>query len=193
MSSLFALGYHQNIVGAHPIPGFLKELRQVTFACSYSADKNVSVFLGRPPRINLEVCQFQSLALDRDYSFEWQPDTPLNLMADTRWTTICAALKEEALKISRVAAPLEKSNKARSVDSEQRASFASADLFQRSFRQGRDTVVDTTRPFSSKWSDKGVRLLSKATRYDAERETQLSSRHLPYPPCRGATSYRPRP
>src|SRR6478736_6604121 len=70
-SSLFALGYHQQLESSGPIPPFLRSLRQAAFACSYSADKNVSIFLGRPPRISRKFCHFRQLSLDAYYSYDW--------------------------------------------------------------------------------------------------------------------------
>ncbi|KAF4123735.1 Fungal Zn(2)-Cys(6) binuclear cluster domain [Geosmithia morbida] len=94
-SSLFALGYHQEIEGSGPIPEFLKSIRQTAFACSYAADKNVSIFLGRPPRIYKRFCRLQQPSLAAFFSPEWAPDTAIDLVADTRWATLCAMLKED--------------------------------------------------------------------------------------------------
>ncbi|RBR20112.1 uncharacterized protein FIESC28_05391 [Fusarium coffeatum] len=96
-SSLFALGYHQQLESNGPIPPFLKRLRQAVFASSYSTDKNVSIFLGRPPRISRKFCHFRQLSLDSYYSSEWSPDAKLDLFADARWAALCAILKEEII------------------------------------------------------------------------------------------------
>ncbi|KAL7769991.1 hypothetical protein ACKLNR_001375 [Fusarium oxysporum f. sp. zingiberi] len=96
-SSLFALGYHQQLESSGPIPPFLRSLRQAAFACSYSADKNVSIFLGRPPRISRKFCHFRQLSLDAYYSYDWAADSQLDLFADTRWAALCAILKEEII------------------------------------------------------------------------------------------------
>lgn len=50
ISSLFALGYHEQI--GNKSPPFLSNLRKAAFARAYSADKNIAVFLGRPPRLH---------------------------------------------------------------------------------------------------------------------------------------------
>ncbi|KAF4469488.1 hypothetical protein FALBO_3611 [Fusarium albosuccineum] len=96
-SSLFALGYHQDFERTGPIPEFLKRIRQAAFAYSYSADKNVAIFLGRPPRISSKFCHFRQRGLDAYYSYHWAPDTPLDLLVDARWTALCAVLKEQIL------------------------------------------------------------------------------------------------
>ncbi|VUC24616.1 unnamed protein product [Clonostachys rosea] len=99
-SSLFALGYHQDTHGGSSIPDFLKGLRSSTFAVSYSADKNVSIFLGRPPRINQKFCQFSRTGPDSYFSHEWPPDAKFDSKAESRWAAICAVLKEDILDIS---------------------------------------------------------------------------------------------
>ncbi|CAH0005094.1 unnamed protein product [Clonostachys byssicola] len=99
-SSLFALGYHQDTHGGSSIPEFLKALRSSTFAVSYSADKNVSIFLGRPPRINQKFCQFSRTGPDSYFSHEWPPDAKFDSKAESRWAAICAVLKEDILDIS---------------------------------------------------------------------------------------------
>ncbi|KAI5456826.1 hypothetical protein BGZ63DRAFT_396226 [Mariannaea sp. PMI_226] len=96
-SSLFALGYHQDFEITGPIPEFLRSIRQAAFAYSYSADKNVAIFLGRPPRISSKFCHFRQRGLDEYYSYQWAPDTPLDLLVDARWTALCAVLKEQIL------------------------------------------------------------------------------------------------
>lgn len=96
-SSVFALGYHQELECNGPVPQFLKSIRQAAFASSYSADKNVSIFLGRPPRISRKFCHFRQLSLDAYYSHEWGPETRLDLFADARWAALCAILKEDII------------------------------------------------------------------------------------------------
>ncbi|KAI7766983.1 hypothetical protein LZL87_013321 [Fusarium oxysporum] len=59
--------------------------------------KNVSIFLDRPPRISRKFCHFRQLSLDAYYSYNWAPDSKLNLFADTRWAALCAILKEEII------------------------------------------------------------------------------------------------
>jgi hypothetical protein len=96
-SSIFALGYHQDILGPAPVPPFLQSIRQAAFACSYSADKNVSLFLGRPPRILKNFCRFHQPGLEAYFSGEWEPDTPIDFYADVRWAALCALLKEDIM------------------------------------------------------------------------------------------------
>jgi hypothetical protein len=58
-SSLFSLGYHEKINNStFTIPAFIIELRRASFARIYSGDKNLAVFLGRPPRICKRYCDF---------------------------------------------------------------------------------------------------------------------------------------
>ncbi|KAF4951624.1 hypothetical protein FSARC_12867 [Fusarium sarcochroum] len=66
-SSLFALGFHESIdKHASAIPGFIAELRKSAFARTYTADKSLAVFLGRPPRIIKAYCDFQLPSLSAD-------------------------------------------------------------------------------------------------------------------------------
>lgn len=58
-SSLYALGLHEK-VDENVLPGFIAELRKACFARIYTLDKEVSIFLGRPPRIIKEYCHFQT-------------------------------------------------------------------------------------------------------------------------------------
>ncbi|KAH7029784.1 uncharacterized protein B0I36DRAFT_205915, partial [Microdochium trichocladiopsis] len=129
IASLSALGYHQKIETKTPeVPFFLAEFRRTAFAYSYSADKNVAIFLGRPPRISRRFCYFQSplfyehlehggagaddslsnhgdqLSADIDFeasrtSFSWKTDTAITYRAFARWSAMCAALKEEILEL----------------------------------------------------------------------------------------------
>ncbi|CAG8888125.1 unnamed protein product [Penicillium egyptiacum] len=97
ISSTFALGYHENIEIKTGIPPFLKELRKTAFARIYSADKNIAIFLGRPPRMNKRFCHFQipSCWDAEEGSAEWTLDAEAGYRADTRWSALCASLKEE--------------------------------------------------------------------------------------------------
>lgn len=85
-------------------------LRRTAFARAYSADKNMSIFLGRPPRMLRKYCRFRlpdHLAEDihgGDVSllsnqFDWIADGPFDYMADTRWSGLCSILKEEVLDL----------------------------------------------------------------------------------------------
>lgn len=124
-SSLFALGYHERVDGSD-IPPFIVELRKACFARIYSADKSLAVFLGRPPRIVKDYCQFKIPSNLRDV---WgisrdaangdstvlsgpsgdrgannpaiADDEPINYTADTRCSALFAFLKEEVLQLLR--------------------------------------------------------------------------------------------
>lgn len=96
-SSIFALGYHQDILGPSAVPPFLLSIRQAAFAYSYSADKNISLFLGRPPRILKNFCRLRQPGLESYFSADWDPDTPLDFYADVRWAALCARLKEDIM------------------------------------------------------------------------------------------------
>jgi len=60
------MGLHQDIKADGDVPFFLAELRKLTFAAIYSADKDVATFLGRPPRISHRYCNLQ-LPLDLEF------------------------------------------------------------------------------------------------------------------------------
>jgi hypothetical protein len=76
-----------------PIPPFLRTIRQAAFGTSYSADKNVSIFLGRPPRILKKFCHLEQAY----FSTSWNEDSPLDFYTDTRWSAQCAVLKEDIM------------------------------------------------------------------------------------------------
>ena len=89
---------------------FAKDVRRAAFARTYSADKNVSIFLGRPPRIHRNYCKIQlpgatgeSIREDGSQKlprhFDWDPNARLDYVADTRWSAMCAILKEEILDL----------------------------------------------------------------------------------------------
>ncbi|KAJ5348782.1 Transcription factor [Penicillium brevicompactum] len=113
VSSMFALGYHENVEKSKPpIPNFLAELRKAAWAITYSADKNVAIFLGRPPRMSKRFCHFQiplnppnaelgSVANAWDRTTRWQEDTPFCYRAGIRWAALCSALKEDILELLR--------------------------------------------------------------------------------------------
>lgn len=101
ISSTFALGYHENLEAKPGIPRFLMELRKAAFARIYSADKNIAIFLGRPPRMNKRFCHFQIPSCQTSggstsrTGIEWDPDARAGYRSDTRWSALCASLKEE--------------------------------------------------------------------------------------------------
>ncbi|KAF9877088.1 hypothetical protein CkaCkLH20_05354 [Colletotrichum karsti] len=131
-SSLFALGYHEQARGAPEAPEFLRSLRQAAFARTYSADKNVSIFLGRPPRILRKYCPINIWdCLSRDnraqslealqLQFEQTPDGKFDYMADTRWSALCAGLKEETLELFKEKDPEEKIRQANIIEEDAQA------------------------------------------------------------------------
>lgn len=102
-SSLYALGYHQD-TGSNGCPPFLQTLRQMILGRAYSADNNVSIFLGRPPRILRKSCHPNNIVclaarvptattdifgLTKGFSY----------VTDSRWFLICAVLKERILSL----------------------------------------------------------------------------------------------
>ncbi|KAJ5643939.1 uncharacterized protein N7484_006446 [Penicillium longicatenatum] len=115
ISSTFAMGYHENLEAKPGIPRFLMELRKSAFARIYSADKNIAIFLGRPPRMNKRFCHFQipscqtiprtdshttagatTTTDNRNYNGHiWDLDSKPGYRADSRWSALCAFLKEE--------------------------------------------------------------------------------------------------
>lgn len=103
ISSISAMGYHDDIDNKPDTPFFLTQLRKTAFARIYSADKNVAIFLGRPPRVTKRFSHLQipSSFLDPSHSTEmWGPDAKANYRAETRWSALCVSLKEEVLEIA---------------------------------------------------------------------------------------------
>ena len=109
-SSLFALGYHEQVEFHVPTPAFLKDLRMAALARAYSADKNVSIFLGRPPRIHRKQCRLQipgcvanvSEAFGKFSSerrIQRTVTDSFDCTTDTWWSALCASLKEEILDL----------------------------------------------------------------------------------------------
>lgn len=110
IASLFALGYHENIQSKSSVPRFLIELRRTAFAQVYSADKNVAIFLGRPPRMSKRFSHFQipssranletHLAPENRQGVEdWEGNKMISYRAEARWTAICAFSKDEILEL----------------------------------------------------------------------------------------------
>lgn len=92
------------------MPGFLKKMRKVAFARIFSADKNVSIFLGRPPRMSrhhLRLTKVRRKDSERDPAaslvwpadFQWPPPGQFNYATESRWSAICAVFKERALEL----------------------------------------------------------------------------------------------
>ncbi|KAJ5924695.1 hypothetical protein N7466_008882 [Penicillium verhagenii] len=116
ISSTFAMGFHENLEAKTGTPRFLMELRKSAFARIYSADKNIAIFLGRPPRMNKRFCHFQipscqtnsqpdtfatTAAYNRnnDNYNTWDLDSKPCYIADSRWSALCAFLKEEVWEL----------------------------------------------------------------------------------------------
>lgn len=114
ISSMFAIGYHEDVEKTKPpIPTFLAELRKTAWATMYSADKNIALFLGRPPRMSKRFCHFQLPSAPKGSERIGNPrhiqgetptselDTPVSYRAGIRWATICASLKEDIMELLR--------------------------------------------------------------------------------------------
>ena len=111
IASLFALGYHENIQTKPDVPPFLVELRRTAFARIYSGDKNVAIFLGRPPRMSKRFSCFQipsgransetdiSGPGDQRRIQDWDPNVEISYRAETRWSALCASIKEDILEL----------------------------------------------------------------------------------------------
>lgn len=105
VSSMYALGYHQQADGdTDANPSFLLELRRLAVATTFSADKNVSIFLGRPPRMPRKYCKFilprSSEVLGASTITTWENDVEFDYITDIRWASLCAILKEDILDLS---------------------------------------------------------------------------------------------
>ena len=85
----------------------------MAFARVYSADRNVSIFLGRPPRMSQQYCRFQipgeaavTVRVDSAHNslshLNWKEKAGFDYETETRWSAICAALKEKILDVNRV-------------------------------------------------------------------------------------------
>ncbi|KAF5589462.1 hypothetical protein FPCIR_6768 [Fusarium pseudocircinatum] len=111
ISSTMALGYHENLENKDKAPLILIELRKTAFSRIYSADKNVSLFLGRPLRFSKRFAVFQvpdsRLPLDGEslWQYEplapaqWDPDSAMNYRAESRWSALCASIKEDIIEL----------------------------------------------------------------------------------------------
>lgn len=111
ISSICALGYHERLDTKSDAPYFLIQLRKTACARIYSADKNVALFLGRPLRLSKRFCRFH-LPDTRPFSLletpptpdalgpnEWHPDSAIDYRSDTRWSALCASIKEEIMEL----------------------------------------------------------------------------------------------
>jgi hypothetical protein len=111
ISSTTILGYHENLDCRQDTPRFLTELRKTAFARIYSADKNVSLFLGRPLRMSKRLCHFQTPGSDsfnplietigpkRRPPYNWDQAARITYSAETRWSALCAYIKEEIMEL----------------------------------------------------------------------------------------------
>ncbi|KAF7596861.1 hypothetical protein BBP40_011906 [Aspergillus hancockii] len=109
ITSTFAMGYHENIENKPEIPPFLIELRKLASARLYSADKNIAIFLGRPPRMSKRFCHFQLVASWTGFDgatpqhitdgLGGVEDAKAGYQTETRWSALCASLKEEIMEM----------------------------------------------------------------------------------------------
>lgn len=113
ISSVLFLGYHQLTSPSTDIPAFLVDLRKLIFVRIYSDDKNVAVFLGRPPRLTRMFCHFQlprkflhpatedgqipDEALESDSGILALYEN-ISFSSEICWAALCACLKEKALE-----------------------------------------------------------------------------------------------
>lgn len=99
-TSLVALGYHEKLEQSHAVPHFVLELRRCIFARIYWADKTLSVFMGRPPRLLLSFCNFQV----PEYRLDEAPphSESYDYVADIRCSAKFAVLKEQSLEVFRM-------------------------------------------------------------------------------------------
>lgn len=104
ISSLTALGYHEEPLSEDEVPPFLSELRKAAFARIYADDKNVALFLGRPPRLSARFCFFQTPSFPPDAFTAGEKQAvrvSANFMAEARCNASFARLKEKALDLFR--------------------------------------------------------------------------------------------
>jgi hypothetical protein len=111
IASIYALGYHENIEAKSNVPPFLTDLRKTVFARAFSGDKNIAIFLGRPPRMSKKFVYFQipsaeanseseeSLQDHNDAQQAWGSTSKISYRAETRWSALCASLKEDILEL----------------------------------------------------------------------------------------------
>lgn len=110
ISSTFAMGYHEDLEAKLDVPPFLTEMRKTASARIYSADKNLAIFLGRPPRMCKRFCHlhlpsswigFETLVYGHTPSTDGDEDIKATYCGDTRWSAICASLKEDIMEMLR--------------------------------------------------------------------------------------------
>lgn len=103
-TSLITLGYHEGVGGPAPaVPEMILELRRSIVARIFWADKNLAIFMGRPPRLESRFCNLQVPAFRRS---DGAPHAEiLDFTADTHCSAKFAVLKEECLEMLRVQLP----------------------------------------------------------------------------------------
>ena len=111
IASIYALGYHENIEAKPNAPQFLTDLRKTAFARAFSGDKNIAIFLGRPPRMSKKFAIFQiplarvnseseGFLQDHDFTAQtWNPACKMSYRAETCWSALCAFIKEDILEL----------------------------------------------------------------------------------------------
>lgn len=95
------MGYHEAAATTNS-PLFLQQLRRTAFSRIYSADKNLAIFLGRPPRLSKRFCWQQEIPDIRETGADlsgWEQYPEADYTVDSRWSAICASLKEEILEL----------------------------------------------------------------------------------------------
>ncbi|KAF7114730.1 hypothetical protein CNMCM5793_009681 [Aspergillus hiratsukae] len=113
---VFALGLHQ-VADDRNIPFFLSELRKRMMIGAYGMDKDLALFLGRPPRICKQYCNIQSpldltweeliappsarqAALVKLDSHGWNTDGKLGSGARGRTILLACFIREDILELS---------------------------------------------------------------------------------------------
>lgn len=103
VSSIYALGYHERVNLAALGPTTLGSLRNAAFCRAYSADKNVSIFLGRPPRMHRNHSSLGwSSEVIQHLFHDFSSHETFEYVQETRWTVACAVLKERVLDLAQV-------------------------------------------------------------------------------------------
>ncbi|KAF2210472.1 hypothetical protein CERZMDRAFT_45575 [Cercospora zeae-maydis SCOH1-5] len=96
ISTIYALGHHDRVDLASLASDTLGGLRSQTFARSYSADKNISVFLDRPYRMHSAQSTLRMSRNDVESLFhpvQTSPSAQFDYTLETRWTVACKQLK----------------------------------------------------------------------------------------------------
>lgn len=116
-STIFAIGLHQDPGSQSTLPFFLVELRRRSFANSYSSDKALSTFFGRPPRISMRYCsvkapydltdeeliapvELRDLAIARLDKDGWNTDGKLGRQTWARVKLLVNSIREDTLELS---------------------------------------------------------------------------------------------